>query len=98
MQVKASTGRGLGFPPTAEDQSAEREAEPERADGEGAERDGLASDRETLPAAERFLLLGRQLLAAPLLAQRASGAQPEVQIVEDLRGFFSHAAGVAAVS
>ena len=44
----------------------------------------LRHGREPLPAAERLLLLGRQLLAAALLAHRAAGAEAEVEVVEDL--------------
>ena len=57
--------------------------------GERADRDRLAPRREPLPAAERLLLLGRQRLAAPLLAHRAAGAEPEVEVVEDLGGLSS---------
>src|SRR5581483_907640 len=84
-------GSRLGrLAPAAEDEAAEREAEPERPDREAADRDDLATGRQPLPASERFVLLGRQLLAAPLLAQRAAGTQPEVEVVEDLRGVVGH--------
>jgi len=32
----------------------------------------------------------RQLLAAPLLAQRTAGPKAEVEVVEDLGGVFGH--------
>src|SRR5581483_614229 len=78
-------GGRLDLAPAAEDEAAEREAESERPDGEAADRHGLPRSREPLPAAERLVLLGRQLLAAALLAQRTAGAQTEVEVVEDLR-------------
>ncbi len=68
----------------------EREAEPEGADGERADRDRLARRREPLPASECLLLLGRQLLAAPLLAQRAAGPEAEVEVVEDFGVLVGH--------
>ena len=37
-------------------------------------------------AAERLLLLGRERLAAPLLAQRTPRAQPQIEVVENLCG------------
>src|SRR4051794_12061988 len=74
----------LARAPAAEHEAAEREPEPERADGEAADRDRLAPGRQALPAAECLVLLGRQLFAAALLAQSAAGAKPEVQVVEDL--------------
>ena len=54
------------------------------------DRERLARRREPLPVADRLLLLGRQRLAAALLAQRAAGPQPEVEVVEDLGGFIRH--------
>ena len=54
----------------------------------------LARGREALPAAERLLLLVRELLAAPLLAQRAARPEAEVEVVEDLGGFFRPASGI----
>src|SRR5207245_466092 len=65
------------FSPAAEDEAAEREAEPEGADGEAADRDRLAPGRQALPASERLLFVARQRLAAPLLAQGAPGPQHE---------------------
>ena len=44
----------------------------------------LPADRQALPAAERLLLLGREWLSAALLAECATGPQPEVEVVEDL--------------
>ena len=61
----------------------------------------LRHARQPLPAAERLLLLGRQRLAAALLAQRAAGTQTEVEVVEDLGGLVRHAAesiGCSAVA
>ena len=48
-----------------------------------ARKDRLLAGREPRPAAQRFLVLSGQRLAAALLAQGAAGAQAEVQIVED---------------
>ena len=59
-----------------------------------ADRDGLAPRRQSLPASERLLLLGRQRLAAALLAHRAAGAKAEVEVVEDLGGFVGHVSSV----
>jgi SAM-dependent methyltransferase len=64
---------GLGLAPTAEDEAAQGEAEPKRPQGEGTHGQGLPPGGEPLPAAERRLLLGRQRLALPLLAQGAAG-------------------------
>src|SRR6266508_2211605 len=86
----AGSRDGSGFTPAAEDQAAQREAEAEGADGEAADRDRLAPRREPLPAAERVLLLGRERLSAALLAQRAAGAQAEVEVVEDLGRLVRH--------
>src|SRR3954452_6264185 len=66
--------RALRLAPATEDEAAEREAEPERPEREAADRDRLAGRRQTLPASERLLFLGRQLLAATLLPQRTAGA------------------------
>ena len=43
-----------------------------------------------LPAAERLLLLGRERLAAALLAQRAARAEAEIEVVEDFGGLVGH--------
>ena len=51
----------------------------------------LRHDERRCPAAERLLLLGRQRLAATLLAQRAARAEPEVEVVEDLGRLVRHA-------
>ena len=77
----------------AEDDAAEREAEPEGADGERADRDRLAPLRKALPASKGRLLLRRQRLSAPALADRASCTQTEVEIVEEL-GRLGHAMSV----
>src|SRR4029079_4207794 len=74
-----------------EDEAAEGEAEPERADGEGADRDALAPHRHLLPAADRLALLLGQLLPAPLLAQRAAGLESDIEVVDGL-GSVVHAA------
>src|SRR5581483_8470490 len=73
-----------GLAPAAENETAQREAEPERAGGEAADRDPLAPRRQPLPPAERLLLLRRQRLAAAPLAQRTAGAHAEIEVVEDL--------------
>jgi hypothetical protein len=89
---------GLGFSPAAEDEAAEREAEAERAGGERADGEDLAPEREPLPAAEHLLLLGREGLAAPLLAQRPARSQSEVEVVEDLgRLLLTHASASVAI-
>src|SRR5207302_2447481 len=86
--------RGLGglvrAAPAAEDEAAEREPEPERAEREASDRDGFPPGRQPLPAAERLLLLARQRLAAALLAERAACAQTEIEVVEYLRGLLFH--------
>src|SRR5438034_1748906 len=76
----------LRLAPAAEDQPAEREAEAEGADRERPDRDPLAPRGQPLPVPERLLLLARQRLAAPLLAQRAARPQTEIEVVEDLTG------------
>src|SRR5207247_297903 len=87
---KGAPGLGLSLAPAAEDQPAEREAETEGAQREGPDRERLANRRQPLPAAERLLLLGRQRLTAPPLAQRAARPEAEIEVVEDLGGFFRH--------
>ena len=54
--------------PAAEDEAAEGETEPERAEREGADRHHLAPDGKPLPVAESNELLLGELLAAPLLS------------------------------
>src|SRR5581483_12297758 len=71
----------LGLPPAAEHESAEGEAEPERADREAAERHGLSPRRQPLPPAERLLLLEGQTLAATPLPKRPACADTEVEII-----------------
>src|SRR4051794_29072231 len=73
-----------GLAPAPEDEPAEREAEPERADAEGGCGRDLATRGEVIPAADRLLLLRRQRLAAAALPQRAARTDPEVEVVEDL--------------
>jgi hypothetical protein len=80
----------LSPPPATEDEAADGEAEAERAEREGPERDDLASATEPLPASERFLFLARKRLAAPLLAQSAARSQPEIEVVEDLGRLVDH--------
>src|SRR5205807_697249 len=80
----------LGLTPAAKNQAAEREAEPEGPHAEGADRGGLPPRGEALPAAEGFLLLVRQRLAAALFPHGAAGAQAEVEIVKDLSRFVGH--------
>jgi predicted MPP superfamily phosphohydrolase len=76
---------GLGLAPAAEDETAKREAETERPDGEGTDRDRLAPDREAVPPAERLGLLHRQLFAATAFAHGAARPQAEIEVIEDLR-------------
>ncbi len=78
----------------AEDEAADGEAEPEGAKREGADGDPLAPDGQTLPVTERLFLLLRQLLSAPLLAQRTPCLESKVEVVEYLRGLFGHASSV----
>jgi len=59
---------GLSFAPAAEYEAAQRESEAEGPDGEAADRERLPPRGQTLPAAERVLLLGGKRLAAALLA------------------------------
>ena len=80
----------LGLAPAAKDQAAQRKAEPERPEGEAADREGLAPRRKALPPAEGLALLGRQGLSSPLLSDRSACAQSEVEIVEDLSGLVGH--------
>ena len=80
----------LSFAPAAEDQAAQGKAKAERAHGERTDRDRLAPGGKALPAADRLLFLGGQRLAAALLADRATGSEPEIQIVEDFGGFVGH--------
>jgi hypothetical protein len=84
------SARPLRAAPLAEDQAADGEPEPEGAEREGSERHGLADLRKALPATQRFLLVGCQRLAAPLLAQRAARSQPQIEVVEDLGGLIDH--------
>src|SRR5207302_10276646 len=77
-------GLGAARAPAPENEPAQCEAQAERADTEGPESDRLAPGREPLPPAERLPLLVRERLAAPLLAQRAAGADAQVEVVEDL--------------
>src|SRR5690242_12202966 len=80
----------LSLTPFAEHEPTQGESEPEGPNAEGADRRRLAPVRKALPAAEGFLLLIRQRLAAALFAHRAARAQAEVEIVEDLGGFVGH--------
>src|SRR4029453_14292269 len=76
--AKESSGRYLlGLAPAAEDQAAEREAQPERPQGEGADRDRLAPRREPLPAPQRLAIGRRQRLPLALLAPSAAPPTPE---------------------
>ena len=68
-----------------ENEAAERETEPERADRKSADRERLAPEREPLPVAECGLLLLGELLPPALLAQGTPGLKAEVDVVEDLR-------------
>ena len=82
---------GLRLAPAAEDQAAKRKAEPEGADCEAADREGLSPGRESLPAAERLALLTREGLASALLPDRAARPETEIEVVEDLGRLFGHA-------
>ena len=88
LSYESAAGRIESFAPTrfgaAEDDATDREAEPERPEGESAHGDHLAPSRQPLPVAERGLLLHRQRLAATLLADGAAGAQAKVEVVEKL--------------
>ena len=76
--------------PAAEDETADREPEPERAEREGADRRRLPDARQSLPPPERFFLVARERFAAPFLPQRAPRAEAEIEIVEDLGGLVDH--------
>ena len=80
-QPRASANASSGPAPAAEDQAAEREPESKRAEGKRADRGGLPSGREPLPAGERLALLVGQLLTPALLAQRAAGPHAEIEVV-----------------
>jgi hypothetical protein len=81
---RGASDSSSGFAPAAEDEAADREAETERPESERADRDGLPPQREPLPATDRFLFLGAQGLAAPLLPYCAAGPETEIDVVEDL--------------
>src|SRR5207253_5311524 len=87
---KREARRALDLAPAAEHETAEREAEPEGAEREPADCDRLAPGGQPLPAAERFLLVRGQRLAAALLAQCTACPQAQVEVVEDLRGVVGH--------
>src|SRR2546426_828668 len=82
--------RHLGLPPAAEHETADGETEPERPDGEGADREAFAPHGKALPARQRLRFLDRQLLAAALLAKSAACLETEVEVVEDLRCLLGH--------
>src|SRR5581483_10173978 len=73
----------LRLAPATEHEAAEREPQAERPDREAADGETLPPRRQALPAAERFLLLRRERLAAPPLPQRPAGTDAEVEVVED---------------
>ena len=77
-------GEQSRFAPAAEDEAADGEPEPEGAERERTDRDRSAPEGESLPAAERVLLLHRERLAPPLLPHGATGTEPQVKVVEDL--------------
>jgi len=80
--------------PAAEDEAADREAEPEGAERKRADGDELPPEREAPPMANGLLLLRRERLAAPLLAHRAPRAEAEVDVVEELGRLVRHGASV----
>ena len=84
FQCEALLGGGSDFAPAAKDEATQGEAKTKGADGEAADREGLAPGRESLPAAERFALFRRESLASALFPDRAAGPETEVQVVEDL--------------
>src|SRR5919197_6526366 len=90
LRRRIRLGDALGLAPAAEDEAAERETEPERPDGEAADRKRFPPFGKALPAPERLPLLRGQRLAAALLTDRAAGAQSKVEIVEDLSGLVGH--------
>ena len=80
--------------PAAEDEAADREAEPEGTERERSDGDGLPPEREAPPVADGLFFLGRQRLAAPLLAHGAPRAEAEVDVVEELGRLVRHGASV----
>src|SRR6187551_2320520 len=80
--------------PAAENEAADGEPEPERAQREGADRDEPPPQRQALPAPDRLLFLGRQRLAASLLARRPTCTQAEIDVVEQFRRLVRHGASV----
>src|SRR5438093_8066677 len=84
-------GGRSGFAPATKNQAAQREAQPEGADGEAADCEGLAPGREPLPATERLALFRRQRFASALLPDRAARPETEVEVVENLGRLFGHA-------
>ena len=90
MQRPLATSRA----PAAEDEAADGEPETERPERERTDRDELAPERQTLPASDRLLFLGRQRLAASLLARCAARAKPELDVVEQFGRLVRHGASV----
>src|SRR5262249_17994257 len=74
----------VGPAPAPEDEPPEREAEAERAESERSDRGCLAPSRQSRPTRQRRLLVGRQRPPLALFAHGPAGADPEVEVVEDL--------------
>ncbi len=83
--------RRSDFAPAAENEAAEGEAEPESPDCETAHGERLAPGGEPLPAPQGLTLVLRERFAATLFADRAARSQTEIEVVENLGGFFRHA-------
>src|SRR5436190_20548074 len=80
----------LRLAPFAEHEPAQSEPESERPDAERPYRQRLAPRGKALPTPKRLALLLGQGLAPALLADGASGAQAEIEIVEDLGAGVRH--------
>jgi hypothetical protein len=81
-------------PPATEDQAADGEPETERPERKRPDRDEPPPEREALPAADHFFLLGRERLTAPLLTHSAASLETEVDVVEELRRLVRHGPSV----
>src|SRR5215510_14744291 len=92
--MRSSSPSAASCAPAAEDEAADGEPEPERAEREGADRDELPPQRQALPAPDRLLFLGGQRLAASLLTRRPACTQAEIDVVEQFRRLVRHGASV----
>ena len=84
----------LSLAPAAEHEAADREPEPERPERERPDGNRPAPERQAPPAADGLRFLVREGLATPLLPGRSAGPKPEIDVVEQFRRLFGHAASV----